>query len=990
MLKYTEEQQKIIESLDNQLRVIASPGSGKTSVVIGRIVELIKRGIAPEKIFVICFAKHDKKNIIARLSKFLPFFIIQKIQINNYHSYGLNLIRQHGIYGRPGDEIKLLDESESYALIRKTLEQIYTKSTSSDKEAQFVFKAVKKLGFVDEVFGIFNIVRDEYCLNLADVRNQIKNPGFEALDEHFENSIKTMNKRALDFENDDYEFDIKSYNLITRNDLLHLCEAYGEYCEKHGYIDFMDMILQAYLLLKRNPVLLDKVSDNIDEVLVDEFQDVSNLQFQLISLLTKKNDKIFAVGDIDQCQPKGTMISLTGGGKKPIEKIAVGDQVVTYSRRHAFFVGMKRDGKKVSKISSRNYNGELVEISTNTKKTKCTPDHIWITRFKNKATNHFVTYLMKKGPYFRVGYCQLFNVDKLFHLGARSRIEEAESTWILGVHSNKRDALIEESTIAAKFGLPTVIFQQTNDSVHFDQDALDKIHNSLLPLEEKAKTLLAYFGRNIHHPFYCYKDWLPKGRKTILEIEACNLLPDLMLLPDFNNKKNVTWIDFNIKKSIEKTVVYSLNVDDDHTYISDGLATHNCVYEWRNSKPRFMKDELPIRYKKLVTLPLTTNFRSDENIVKLANKLIINNIDRLPLQMKAFFPAKEPIVFKKSLSILDQATEIADLVEKLLDHNKANYYVEKDHKIAIIVRSARSINAHSIRNALFKKQIPVQLRFESIIEKIMSFVCSLCNLTIDPKSPADLISILGILPGFGEKTLLRLRTELEQGSDLLTAAHLAKVPKTKMEMVKDCANYINRLHEDYTDNQNIKISTLGFFQREFHLANYLRDSFSQGKGFLENTSLIDSTIEEIKASEEKFIDYRDTLTAGLSSINQQDANRKPAVLLCTAHHAKGGEWEFVICPDLVTGGSGFPIGKNIESEEERRTFYVAITRAMKKLYLYSYSLDIQKSPVAPSPYIRELGLNQLNNKSFADLHAELQKKYPPVQNPLFLKRKGTP
>jgi DNA helicase-2/ATP-dependent DNA helicase PcrA len=712
MHNYTEEQKNIIESQAEQLRVIASPGSGKTTVVVGRIVDLIKRAVPAEKIFVICFAKHDKKNIISRLSKMLPFFVINKVQINNHHSYGLSLIRKNGLFGKSGDEIKLLEESESTALVRKYLEKIYARSTSTDEECQFLFKSAKQLGIVGDVFKLFNLIRDEYCVSLSEVSNKLGQPNYENMTAEFDNLVKEIEKKLLDFDPDTSRFDIHSYKILTKEDLVYLAESYGKYCEKHGYVDFMDMILQPYLMLNRNPRLLEQASENILECLVDEFQDISFLQFQLVSILTKKHNRVFAVGDIDQC-----------------------------------------------------------------------------------------------------------------------------------------------------------------------------------------------------------------------------------------------------------------------------------LYEWRNAKPYLMKDELPRRYKNLVTLPLSINFRSDANVVNVATKLILHNKERLDLTMKPFFPTKEPVVLRKTVSVMDQAEEIAKLVESTLK-SKDNYYVEGDHKVAIIVRSARSVSAHLIRTALFKRQIPVQLRFESkIIEKILSLVCSLCNLTIDPKAPGDLISVLTILPGFGEKTLDKLRSELEEGNDLVTAATNAKLPKAKLEVLKDFRNYVRAINQDYNENNNITVGNLNFFKKEFHLANYLRKSFSQGKDYLENTSLIDSSIEEISNSTDKFIDYRDTLAAGLSALNRPDNERKPAVLLCTAHHAKGGEWETVICPDLVLGGSGYPVGRKIDDEQERRTMYVALTRAMKKLYVFFYSLDIQRSPVAPSPYIREMGLSLNPQKELTALHKEQIAKFPYAENPLFKKKR---
>ena len=957
--KYTEEQQKIVNFEGDQLRVIAAPGTGKTSTLVARICKLIERGILPETIFTLCFAKHDKKTILDRLYKKLPFETIQRLRINNYHGFGLSLIRDYGLYGKDGNEIKLLEESESRTLIKKELEKIYQSTTPVVDESDFIFKCAKKVGLVDVVFDLFNNLRDDYCVPLTQIGDVIEKPEFSRMKDEVLEKLKEINNAVHDLEQDPISpYEPGNYILLKKSEFIQICDTYGAFCKKFGYVDFMDMVLQAYLILKKSPAIADSFSSSIQHLLVDEFQDISNLQFQLVSLLSKVNDRIFAVGDIDQCQPQGTMVTLTGGQKKPIEDIRIGDQVTTYSRKNGFFVGIVRDGKKVLRTKSRSYNGEILSLICDKKVTRCTPEHKWIVRFKDKATHHYVTYLMKQGTRFRVGFCQLFNTDKNFHLAIRAKIEKAESAWILGIHTNKRDAMIEESVIAARFGIPTVVFQETNQAINLNRKAISAIFDSLGHLDEKAQSLLMSFGRDLRFPFYEHKKIKPHGRKTLMQLEACNLIPEIMLIPEFKEKKQVFWRDFFIQRDNERCTVYSLEIEQDQTYISDGIATHNCIYQWRNAKPHLMKDELPKRYSKLVSLPLSINFRSDKNVVECANKLIAHNVERLDMTMKAHHPAQIPVSYKRVSSIGQQADEIAELVAQYLG-DKQNYWVEKDHKVAIILRSARSISAILIRNALFKKQIPVQLRFESkVIKDIMTVVCSILNLTIDPKSPADMSVLLSILPGIGEKTQQKILMELETTGSLKAALDQVKIPKAKVELVLSLDTYIADLHAEFKANENITLSSLQLFGRSFALVAYLQDSFSQGKGITENTALIDTSIAEIKESAERLIDYRDTLTAGLAAVNNIDTGKKPAVVLGTAHFAKGCEWEIVICPDLVFGATGFPAGKDRDSEEERRIFYVAITRAIKRLHLYSYVCDLQRNPVQISPYVEEMEVNK--------------------------------
>jgi superfamily I DNA/RNA helicase len=685
MMNFTEEQFNIINSNADQIRVIATPGSGKTTTTVARIIN--NKNILPENIFVFCFARGDKEALIRKLQSSLDRSVVSRMFINNYHGFSLSLLRQFGIYDKPGKEIKLLEENESTTFIKKELEDVYKKQTSSPKDVEFLIKKAKRLSVPSIVFNIFDILRDEYVLKLSDA-DQIYSTKLKSAEDFIEEKVKAINEMSKKEDTNDNEisFDPSSFNIITVKDIVHIAKAYAKFCKSHGYVDFMDMILQAYYLLKENPMMLERISAQIEYLHVDEFQDISHLQFELVSLITSAKDRIFAVGDMDQT-----------------------------------------------------------------------------------------------------------------------------------------------------------------------------------------------------------------------------------------------------------------------------------LFEFRNANPYFIKEGLPERYKKIETYPLSLNFRSDANIVKAADNLIQNNIDRLPIKLQATFPAIEPIVSKKVNSVLDQATAVADLISELLG-DESNYYVEKDHKIAIIVRSARSVSANLIRNALFKKRIPVQLKFESkIVEKIMNTVCAVSNLIMDSKSPVDLCNMIGILPGFGEKTMDKIRRLVEDGSDIYKLVIELKIKGEKLALIMKLDDYLKDLHDQYENNNNIKMSQLKIFSHSFNLAKILQDNFSQGKGMLENTALIDSAIEEIKRSEEKLIDYRDALTAGLSAINRVDDNKKPAVLLGTAHYAKGGEWDIVICPDLVYGNSGFPSSRNEEkSEEERRICYVAVTRAKHKLYLFSYIYGLDDTPVAQSPYLKEMGVYTVN------------------------------
>src|SRR5262245_3040752 len=79
-----------------------------------------------------------------------------------------------------------------------------------------------------------------------------------------------------------------------------LYAAYDEQCQREGVVDFPELLLRSYELLKRNEVLREHYAQRFNYVLVDEFQDTNRLQYRWLKLFSSPNTKYFAVGDDDQ------------------------------------------------------------------------------------------------------------------------------------------------------------------------------------------------------------------------------------------------------------------------------------------------------------------------------------------------------------------------------------------------------------------------------------------------------------------------------------------------------------------------------------------------------------------------------------------------------------------------------------------------------------------------------------------------------------------
>lgn len=391
-----------------------------------------------------------------------------------------------------------------------------------------------------------------------------------------------------------------------------------------GKIDFDD---QIYL-----PLRLEYAAPTYDLLMVDEAQDLNSVRLKLIQACIKPNGMLLFVGDKHQCQPAGTMVKLADGSECAIENLRVGNKVVTYSRDSAVFV---KNGL-ITKRASRHYDGLLYTIKAGGKQSRCTDSHKWLVRWTD-GEDAFVTYLMKKGDSYRIGQTKMFinkgntkgygNFD--FGLAGRARSEKAEAGWVLKVHKTREEALVYEQILSATYGIPELCFNAHNLTV-FTQDMIDKVFSLLPDQTARAKRCLGDHGRKIEHPFYSFQNGLDtsrqrQGRSTLFEIQACNLIPEYMAIPVVQDELNYMdriahWASIEVTMEPYSGVVYSLNVENHHKYVADGLLTCNSIQGFA------FADTDSVNTIKRTTgateLPLSVCWRCDAKIIEVTQEIV--------------------------------------------------------------------------------------------------------------------------------------------------------------------------------------------------------------------------------------------------------------------------------------------------------------------------------------------------------------------------------
>ena len=226
--------------------VLAGPGSGKTLTIAKRIEYLImKHKVRPEEILVITFTKYAAWEMKNRTRS-----------ICGPSSYAVTFGTFHGIYygilkwAYRLNQSNLLSDEEKYRILREILPGIdWDQEPEADEEKDYL---------------------QELAIEIGNVKNN-----------------------CMDIE----EYEPVKY---TTEKFRKLYRTYEETKKKYRKIDFEDMLIQCRDLFMKRPDILKKWQEKFQYILVDEFQDVNQAQYDVVRMLAAPQDNLFVVGDDDQ------------------------------------------------------------------------------------------------------------------------------------------------------------------------------------------------------------------------------------------------------------------------------------------------------------------------------------------------------------------------------------------------------------------------------------------------------------------------------------------------------------------------------------------------------------------------------------------------------------------------------------------------------------------------------------------------------------------
>jgi len=383
----------------------------------------------------------------------------------------------------------------------------------------------------------------------------------------------------------------------------------------------------------------------------------------------------------------------------------------------------------------------------------------------------------------------------------------------------------------------------------------------------------------------------------------------------------------------DKILMY-LNWDNQHLYVVGD--ENQAIYRFRGADIKFIQ-EFTKRYNNTESHYITRNYRSDGYILELAEKSINQNYyPDAPTVITPFLPYE---IKPQYLHTNTEDEQVSQITKKISDCRKRGVAYED---MAILLRT--NFNARIFEKAFRRENIPYQLLsgtsfFErKHIKDIMSFLRLLEN-------PLDEIAFnrsASLFDGLGKKTVSTLYNRFEMSGCNFDMLAIADVPKRASEGFESWVNLILELVRN-----NNSIAEKIIFIRSYFYENFLMrtdEDYKVRKEELDDLVTLSGNYKDLS----KFLEEM--------TLEPPEESNEKGVIITTVHKSKGLEYNIVFLPNMVEGM--FPSSKSegIEAiKDERRLFYVAITRAKKELYIYSYSSSFYASTrLYPSTFMEEL------------------------------------
>jgi DNA helicase-2/ATP-dependent DNA helicase PcrA len=238
-------------TIDGPILVVAGAGSGKTRTIVYRLVHLLSRNIAPDRILLLTFTRKAAQEMLWRASILLDESCRQ-VTGGTFHGVANLLLRRYGHHLGYDSNFTILDRSDAE--------------------------------------GIINILKSSLSLGGAGKRFPSKRIIINIISKSVNKQIGLEDLVADEF----------SHLLEFMDDILLLREPYETFKFEHGLMDYDDLLINWRRVLTADPGVRQEIAQRFSHIMVDEYQDTNPIQAEIVRLLAHNHDNVMAVGDDSQ------------------------------------------------------------------------------------------------------------------------------------------------------------------------------------------------------------------------------------------------------------------------------------------------------------------------------------------------------------------------------------------------------------------------------------------------------------------------------------------------------------------------------------------------------------------------------------------------------------------------------------------------------------------------------------------------------------------
>lgn len=248
-MNLNKEQTQAISHFKGPALVLAVPGAGKTTVLIHRTANLIlNKNISPENILSLTFSKSSAKNMKERFNNLYGDISHIPVHFSTIHSFAYNLIKEYAY--KNGIEFNLIENNKNKLNKYNILKDIYYSKNNDYITEEKLDTLLNSIGYI---------------------KNMLITPK-----------------------------DFLAKNTINIKNFQEIFNTYEQYKKRNNLIDFDDMLTLSLEIFKKDRYLLNKYRNKYSYIQVDEGQDTSKAQMEIIKILSYPQNNFFIVADDDQ------------------------------------------------------------------------------------------------------------------------------------------------------------------------------------------------------------------------------------------------------------------------------------------------------------------------------------------------------------------------------------------------------------------------------------------------------------------------------------------------------------------------------------------------------------------------------------------------------------------------------------------------------------------------------------------------------------------